>query len=185
MQQQAWAEGSDAPVEGKKAVRVVDVGAPARKGGDGTKYPVNEVHTAKYALYSFVFVNLFEQFQRLANFYFLVQSVLVCAPPLTLTLVCAGVCPASDPNPDTRDHPFMVPLLNSQNQMQQYKSNPDPDTNHNLHCNLYHNLHRKSDPRPYPEKREIEHSRANSSNPNPIVTVTVIVTVSVTVTVAV
>ncbi|OQS05640.1 phospholipid-transporting ATPase 3-like [Thraustotheca clavata] len=42
------------------------------------QFPSNAVHTAKYTLVTFVPKNLFEQFRRVANIYFLLISVLTC-----------------------------------------------------------------------------------------------------------
>lgn len=43
-------------------------------------YPVNEIHTNKYTFLTFVPKNLYEQFRRLANFYFLALVALQCIP---------------------------------------------------------------------------------------------------------
>ena len=46
------------------------------------QYPNNYITTSKYTFYSFIFKNLFEQFRRVANLYFLVISFFqVCPSP--------------------------------------------------------------------------------------------------------
>ncbi|GAB6027859.1 hypothetical protein CHUAL_002077 [Chamberlinius hualienensis] len=45
------------------------------------KYPNNQIITSKYTLWNFIPKNLFEQFRRLANFYFLIIAVIQCALP--------------------------------------------------------------------------------------------------------
>jgi hypothetical protein len=52
-------------------------------------FPSNEISTTKYTYYNFLFKNLFEQFRRYQNFYFL----LVCIP--TLIPGIAPISPAS------------------------------------------------------------------------------------------
>jgi len=56
--------------------RVVYVNDPDRHEQEGFRYPQNEVSTTKYSLVTFVPKSLFEQFRRVANFYFLVTGVL-------------------------------------------------------------------------------------------------------------
>ena len=49
------------------------------ESNEGSKFPNNFVRTAKYTVLNFVPKNLFEQFMRVANLYFLVVSILqVC-----------------------------------------------------------------------------------------------------------
>lgn len=48
-----------------------------------TNFITNQVATAKYNLFTFIPLNLGQQFQRAANFYFLVLSVLVCFPMIS------------------------------------------------------------------------------------------------------
>jgi len=48
-----------------------------------SKFCKNAVHTTKYRWWSFIFKNLYEQFHRLANFYFLLAAVLTLVPQLT------------------------------------------------------------------------------------------------------
>lgn len=65
------------------------------------EFVTNYIRTAKYTLLTFVPVNLFEQFQRAANFYFLVIAVLssfdfspktplVAIFPLVFVLIVTG-----------------------------------------------------------------------------------------------
>ncbi|KDO35746.1 hypothetical protein SPRG_18891 [Saprolegnia parasitica CBS 223.65] len=46
----------------------------------GRDYLPNAIHTTKYTLVTFLPKNLFEQFRRIANVYFLVLSILTCMP---------------------------------------------------------------------------------------------------------
>lgn len=61
-------------------------------------YVTNRIRTSKYTLFTFVPKNLFEQFRRPANFYFLVMAIIqllpqfgVKSPALTLLPICAVV----------------------------------------------------------------------------------------------
>jgi phospholipid-translocating ATPase len=56
--------------------RVVYVNDPDRHEAEGVRYPRNEVSTTKYTLVTFLPKSLFEQFRRVANFYFLVSGAL-------------------------------------------------------------------------------------------------------------
>uniref|UniRef100_A0A915HLU6 P-type ATPase N-terminal domain-containing protein n=1 Tax=Romanomermis culicivorax TaxID=13658 RepID=A0A915HLU6_ROMCU len=47
------------------------------------KYAMNFIKTSKYSIITFLPKNLFEQFQRLANFYFLVLMILQCIPAIS------------------------------------------------------------------------------------------------------
>eukprot|EP00123_Amoebidium_parasiticum_P018387 comp24187_c0_seq2/m.44324 comp24187_c0_seq2/g.44324 ORF comp24187_c0_seq2/g.44324 comp24187_c0_seq2/m.44324 type:complete len:1154 (-) comp24187_c0_seq2:702-4163(-) len=47
------------------------------------EYVSNFISTGKYTVWSFLPVNLFEQFQRLANAYFLLLLILMCIPQVT------------------------------------------------------------------------------------------------------
>eukprot|EP01028_Stygiella_incarcerata_P014298 TRINITY_DN933_c0_g1_i3.p1 TRINITY_DN933_c0_g1~~TRINITY_DN933_c0_g1_i3.p1 ORF type:complete len:1250 (+),score=273.44 TRINITY_DN933_c0_g1_i3:141-3752(+) len=49
------------------------------------QYPDNYISTAKYTVWNFVFKNLFEQFQRVANVYFLIISILQLIDDLSPT----------------------------------------------------------------------------------------------------
>ncbi len=44
------------------------------------KFPSNQIKTSRYTAITFIPVNLFEQFRRLANFYFLCTVLLDCIP---------------------------------------------------------------------------------------------------------
>lgn len=46
-------------------------------------FRTNELLTSKYTLFNFIFKNLFEQFRRLANFYFLVTAILQILLPFS------------------------------------------------------------------------------------------------------
>ena len=54
----------------KKANRVIEVGN--KDMIKDQKFPKNEVKTTKYTPYNFLFKNLFAQFRKLSNFYFLI-----------------------------------------------------------------------------------------------------------------
>jgi phospholipid-translocating ATPase len=44
-------------------------------GPERYKYPNNTVKTSKYTIFNFLFKNLFQQFRRIANFYFLLVII--------------------------------------------------------------------------------------------------------------
>lgn len=46
------------------------------KGPDKFKYSDNTIKTSKYTFLNFLFKNLFEQFRRIANFYFLLVIII-------------------------------------------------------------------------------------------------------------
>jgi phospholipid-translocating ATPase len=73
--------------------RVVYVNEPDRLE-DGFSYPPNEVSTTKYNLATFLPKSLFEQFRRVANFYFLVSGILALTPlaPYTAVSALAPLC---------------------------------------------------------------------------------------------
>jgi hypothetical protein len=54
--------------------------------------PTNEISTAKYTVLTFVPVNLFEQFMRVANLYFLLCAILQLIPGLSPTRCAWGLC---------------------------------------------------------------------------------------------
>jgi len=61
----------------------------------------NEISTAKYTLLTFLPVNLFEQFLRVANLYFLLMAILQLIPGLSptswfTTVAPSGVCAGSE-----------------------------------------------------------------------------------------
>ncbi|KAJ5077855.1 putative phospholipid-transporting atpase [Anaeramoeba ignava] len=56
-------------------IRIADRQFTAKK-----KYPPNFISTTKYKIWNFIFINLFEQFRRLANFYFLIVMLLSLGP---------------------------------------------------------------------------------------------------------
>jgi hypothetical protein len=51
----------------------------------GFTYENNSVTTSKYTFYNFIFINLTQQFTRLANVYFLVIALLQLLTPLSPT----------------------------------------------------------------------------------------------------
>jgi phospholipid-translocating ATPase len=74
--------------------RVVYVNEPDRLQEEGFSYPLNEVSTTKYTLATFLPKSLFEQFRRVANFYFLVSGILALTPlaPYTAVSALAPLC---------------------------------------------------------------------------------------------
>ncbi|CAN6195203.1 unnamed protein product [Urochloa humidicola] len=74
--------------------RLVYVNEPDRLEQDGFNYPLNEVSTTKYNLATFLPKSLFEQFRRVANFYFLVSGILALTPlaPYTAVSALAPLC---------------------------------------------------------------------------------------------
>jgi phospholipid-translocating ATPase len=69
-----------------------------KKGRPKQRYPTNKVRTSKYTIFSFVPKNLFEQFRRAANIYFLGMAIIqmlpvfgVQSPVLTLLPICTVV----------------------------------------------------------------------------------------------
>ncbi|AQK84042.1 Putative phospholipid-transporting ATPase 9 [Zea mays] len=74
--------------------RVVYVNEPDRLEEEGFSYLLNEVSTTKYNLATFLPKSLFEQFRRVANFYFLVSGILALTPlaPYTAVSALAPLC---------------------------------------------------------------------------------------------
>ncbi|XP_041853027.1 phospholipid-transporting ATPase ID isoform X2 [Melanotaenia boesemani] len=84
------------------------VKANAQDYNDKFSYADNHIKTSKYNIFTFLPVNLFEQFQRVANAYFVVLLILQLIPvisslswfttivPLVLVLVITGVKDATD-----------------------------------------------------------------------------------------
>jgi hypothetical protein len=58
-----------------------------------TRYAMNRVRTAKYSLWTFLPKNLFEQFRRIANVYFLVVSLLQLQLPYSPTNKYSTIVP--------------------------------------------------------------------------------------------
>ncbi|CAD7702859.1 unnamed protein product [Ostreobium quekettii] len=58
-----------------------------------SEFPTNYVRTAKYTFYSFLFINLFEQFSRIANLYFLFIAALQLIPQLSPTHWITTIAP--------------------------------------------------------------------------------------------
>eukprot|EP01087_Luapelamoeba_hula_P013613 TRINITY_DN3887_c2_g1_i1.p1 TRINITY_DN3887_c2_g1~~TRINITY_DN3887_c2_g1_i1.p1 ORF type:complete len:931 (-),score=169.53 TRINITY_DN3887_c2_g1_i1:1607-4309(-) len=75
-------EGGDGDrVSSKKKVRIVR--ANSRKENKKGRFPGNAVHTTRYGPITFVPKNLFEQFKRLANVWFLIVAVIQLIPGLS------------------------------------------------------------------------------------------------------
>ncbi|XP_075998000.1 phospholipid-transporting ATPase ID [Genypterus blacodes] len=84
------------------------VKANAREYNDKFSYADNHIKTSKYNIFTFLPINLFEQFQRIANGYFLVLLILQLIPaisslswfttivPLVMVLVITAVKDAAD-----------------------------------------------------------------------------------------
>jgi phospholipid-translocating ATPase len=68
---------------------VVFVNEPDMHGQEWFRYQLNGVSTTKYSLLTFVPKSLFEQFRRVANFYFLVSGILTLTPLAPYTAVSA------------------------------------------------------------------------------------------------
>eukprot|EP01125_Pyxidicula_operculata_P020507 TRINITY_DN7599_c0_g2_i1.p1 TRINITY_DN7599_c0_g2~~TRINITY_DN7599_c0_g2_i1.p1 ORF type:complete len:1186 (-),score=234.52 TRINITY_DN7599_c0_g2_i1:63-3599(-) len=56
-------------------------------------YPSNKTSTTKYTPYNFIFKNLFEQFRRLANVYFLVVCIIELIPTISPLSPLASILP--------------------------------------------------------------------------------------------
>jgi len=68
------------------AARKEDVGDPiSGKPIHENKFISNEIHTSKYTWYNFIFLNLFEQLTKPANFYFCCVCVLQMIPAVSIT----------------------------------------------------------------------------------------------------
>ncbi|KAJ1884983.1 phospholipid transporting ATPase, partial [Kickxella alabastrina] len=77
--------GADADAGDKRSV-YVNLAIPSTSldnHGHPTPYPANQIRTAKYTLVSFVPKNIFEQFRRAANIYFLFLLILQFIPAVT------------------------------------------------------------------------------------------------------
>eukprot|EP01119_Soliformovum_irregulare_P025055 TRINITY_DN9159_c0_g2_i1.p1 TRINITY_DN9159_c0_g2~~TRINITY_DN9159_c0_g2_i1.p1 ORF type:complete len:1196 (+),score=336.00 TRINITY_DN9159_c0_g2_i1:205-3792(+) len=57
------------------------------------RFPKNAIHTTKYKWYNFIFKNIYEQFHRLANFFFLVTALLTLVPNLTNITPVSSISP--------------------------------------------------------------------------------------------
>ncbi|OQS01281.1 hypothetical protein ACHHYP_01364 [Achlya hypogyna] len=73
MKEHVIRETSRRPASGNRMVHINDAAFNAAR-----RFPSNAIHTAKYTLLTFLPRNLFEQFRRVANIYFLIISVLTC-----------------------------------------------------------------------------------------------------------
>ncbi|KAJ2744268.1 phospholipid transporting ATPase [Coemansia sp. BCRC 34301] len=78
------AEAEAAAAGGERRTVYVNIEQPASAAdGHVRHYPANQIRTAKYTVVSFVPKNLFEQFRRAANMYFLFLLVLQFVPAVT------------------------------------------------------------------------------------------------------
>eukprot|EP00803_Ostreobium_quekettii_P001400 evm.model.scf_456.4 EVM.evm.TU.scf_456.4 scf_456:36480-52102(+) len=57
------------------------------------EFPTNYIRTAKYTFYNFIFINLFNQFSRVANLYFLFIAALQLIPQLSPTSWVTTIAP--------------------------------------------------------------------------------------------
>ncbi|KAJ0095337.1 hypothetical protein Patl1_16556 [Pistacia atlantica] len=71
--------------------RVVDCNEPDCLEAEERKYCTNYVKTTKYTIATFLPKSLFEQFRRVANFYFLVTGILAFTPLAPYTAVSAVI----------------------------------------------------------------------------------------------
>eukprot|EP00762_Andalucia_godoyi_P003145 ANDGO_01127.mRNA.1 Phospholipid-transporting ATPase 3 len=76
--------GADAPYE----VRTNDVHFNSRQG-----FPTNYIRTTKYTVITFLPLNLFEQFRRLSNFYFLVSMIVALIPGVSPVFPITSILP--------------------------------------------------------------------------------------------
>ncbi|KAM4554253.1 phospholipid-transporting ATPase ID [Fundulus diaphanus] len=98
-----WRRNGPTNVEKERRVK-----ANAREYNEKFSYANNHIKTSKYNIFTFLPINLFEQFQRVANAYFVVLLILQLIPeisslswfttivPLVLVLVITAVKDASD-----------------------------------------------------------------------------------------
>ncbi|KAM9966517.1 hypothetical protein ACTFIR_006735 [Dictyostelium discoideum] len=61
----------------------------------GKKFPKNFIRTTKYTILSFIPKNLFEQFRRLSNFYFLCVLIIQLVPQISPLLPLTSILPLS------------------------------------------------------------------------------------------
>lgn len=73
---------NDAPVQTGRRIFCY-ASSQAHQHNANSKFANNSIHTTKYTWWSFIPKNLYEQFHRLANFYFLVIAFLMLVPSLT------------------------------------------------------------------------------------------------------
>lgn len=83
-----WNKGDDEPKEIERTIYANDSERNA-----SFNYANNYVTTSKYTWYSFLPKNLFEQFQRLANFYFLCLAILQFMPVISSLTPATTVLP--------------------------------------------------------------------------------------------
>lgn len=77
-------QGWRGKTEGEEPVRTLESNLPfedlGRKAQPNRRYADNSIKTNKYTLWSFIPMNLFEQFHRLANIYFVAIAALNFVP---------------------------------------------------------------------------------------------------------
>ncbi|XP_077586828.1 phospholipid-transporting ATPase VD [Stigmatopora nigra] len=69
----------DSPKPKRRSI-LIGRGPRGEEHGTGQRYKGNKIHTTKYSLLSFIPMNLFQQFQRVANLYFLFLILLNWVP---------------------------------------------------------------------------------------------------------
>jgi len=84
-------EDEHSQIGGPGFSRVVFCNEPESFDASIHSYPDNYVRTTKYTLATFIPKSLFEQFRRVANFYFLVTGILSFTPLAPYTAVSAIV----------------------------------------------------------------------------------------------
>ncbi|CAG8523705.1 7802_t:CDS:2 [Cetraspora pellucida] len=73
----------------------VNIPIPDRKGQPKGKYVSNKIVTSKYNIWTFLPKNLFEQFRRAANMYFLIMAVLGMIPAISTNSPVLTLLPLS------------------------------------------------------------------------------------------
>eukprot|EP01101_Sappina_pedata_P005462 TRINITY_DN2509_c0_g1_i1.p1 TRINITY_DN2509_c0_g1~~TRINITY_DN2509_c0_g1_i1.p1 ORF type:complete len:1115 (-),score=428.74 TRINITY_DN2509_c0_g1_i1:91-3435(-) len=84
-----WPPWKKDPVEDEGGTRIVEVDRHA----SNTSYPTNAVYTTKYNLLTFIPQNLYEQFRRVANLWFLLVCALQFIPYITPLSPWASIFP--------------------------------------------------------------------------------------------
>jgi len=74
-----------------KKQRVVYINDPVRNAQ--LKYSSNLIRTTKYTLITFLPKNLFEQFRRMSNFYFLLVMIINCLPDMSVVVPITSILP--------------------------------------------------------------------------------------------
>ncbi|KAF2074244.1 hypothetical protein CYY_004454 [Polysphondylium violaceum] len=68
---------------------------PKQTMAQATKFPKNYIRTTKYTVLTFIPKNLFEQFRRLSNFYFLCVLIIQLVPQISPLLPLTSILPLS------------------------------------------------------------------------------------------